>query len=209
MKLNKTSILLATLCALLVPFALSAADKDPGHKEHATETGEHADHTGHDHAKGAEDGEDHKEEAGHDQDGDEHAGHDHGKKVVGPNGGKVFMSVEPHVEFFVTKDRKIQITFLDHDNKVVPAGEQTIRVICGKRSAPTRLTFVKKDKVLVSDKALPGGMNIPTVMQIKTEPTAKSVMERFNLNLNDCPSCDYLEYACTCVHGDAHEGHDH
>lgn len=184
MKLN-TSIL-AGLCALLAPLALNAA---PEKDEHA----------GHDHAKA--------------EVKDEHAGHDHDNPAPGPNGGKIFTTVEPHAELFVTKDRKIQITFLDHDNKVVPATKQSVSIICGKRSAPTRLTFEKQDNALVSTKALPAGMLIPTVMQIKTAPTAKSVMTRFNLNLNPCPTCEALEYCCTCPHGgdekDPHAGHDH
>lgn len=176
-----TTPILAGLCALLSPFALGAA---PEEDEHA----------GHDHDKETAHG--------------EHAGHDHDNPGPGPNEGKVLTTVEPHIELFVTKDRKLQFTFLDHDSKVVPLTQQTISVICGKRSAPTRLTFEKKGDSLVSTKPLPQGNLIPTVLQIKTSPTAKSVMNRFNLNLNDCPTCKHLEYACTCEHG-GHEGHGH
>jgi hypothetical protein len=38
----------------------------------------------------------------------DHDGHDHGKhakKIAGPNGGRVLTGVEPHLEFFLTKDR--------------------------------------------------------------------------------------------------------
>ena len=52
------------------------------------------------------------------------------------------------------------------------------------------------------------GNNLPVIVQIKSKPDAKTVIEKFTLNLSDCPGCDYLEYACTCDHGD-HEGHDH
>ena len=181
----KTPIL-AGLCALLAPLALNAA---PEKDEHA----------GHDHAKEAAQ--------------DEHAGHDHDNPAPGPNEGKVFTNVEPHVELFVTKDRKLQFTFVDHDSKAVPVTDQTVMVICGKRSAPTRLTFEKQGDSLVSTKPLPEGKLIPTVLQIKTSPTARNVMNRFNLNLNDCPTCKHLEYACSCPHGgdekDPHAGHDH
>lgn len=193
MKLKKPSILLASLCALLVPLALNAADKDDKHAGHDRDGEEQAkdEHAGHDY--------DGAKEAGAKEAGDEHAGHDHAKKVAGPNGGRIITSVEPHIEFFVTKDRKVQITVLGHDNKAVPAGEQTVRIVCGERSAPTRLVFTKKGDVLISDKPLPAGKNIPTVLQIKTKASAESVRERFNLNLNDCPGCDYLEYSCTCT----------
>ena len=41
---------------------------------------------------------------------------------------------------------------------------------------------------------------LPVIVQIKAKPDAKSVVERFVLNLSDCPGCKYLEYACTCDH---------
>ena len=42
--------------------------------------------------------------------------HKHEKKEAGPNGGKILTAMEPHAEFFVTSDRKVQITFLGQDN---------------------------------------------------------------------------------------------
>jgi len=140
---------------------------------------------------------------------DEHEGHDHDKAEAGPNGGKVIHEVEPHLEFFVTKDRKVQITALGEDGKAMPIGEQTVRVTGGSRSNPTKMSFEKKGDVLISNIAFPEGNDFPVVVQIKTAPDAKTVMEKFNLNLADCPTCDYKEYACTCDHGDDHEGHDH
>ncbi len=127
--------------------------------------------------------------------------HKHEAKV-GPNGGKVLHEVEPHAEFFVTKDRKIQVTFLNDDGKAIAPGAQTISVTCGKRSAPTRMKFAKKGTSFLSDKALPKGMKIPTVVQIKLTPKAKAKTIRFNLNLEDCPGCKYLEYACICPHAE-------
>lgn len=139
-----------------------------------------------------------------------HEGHDHAhdKAQAGPNGGKVLHEVEPHLEFFVTEDRKVQITALGEDGKAMPIGEQTVRVTGGSRSNPTRMTFEKEGDVLLSDVAFPEGNDFPVVVQIKPTPDAETVIEKFNLNLVDCPTCDYQEYACTCEHGD-HEGHDH
>lgn len=141
----------------------------------------------------------------HDHDHD----HDHDHVIAGPNGGRVLVGVEPHLEFFVTKDGKVQITAVTHDEKpkAIELGEQSVKVIAGKRTKPTRLAFAKEGKVLVSDGTLPEGKNFPVVVQIKTSPDAKTVIEKFQLNLNDCPTCDYLEYACTCDHG--HDDHDH
>lgn len=127
--------------------------------------------------------------------------HDHAAKA-GPTGGKLITKVEPHVEFFVTKDKKVEIRFVDDDNKVVAPAEQVINVTLGDRSAPTKLTFTKDGDKLVSDKAVPEGNDLPTVVQIKATPDAKSVTEKFNLNLAQCPTCKNKEYACTCDHGD-------
>ncbi|MEM7600003.1 MAG: hypothetical protein AAF357_01150 [Verrucomicrobiota bacterium] len=147
----------------------------------------------------------HEEHEGHD--------HDHDHAEAGPNGGKVLVGVEPHLEFFVTEDRKVQITALGEDGEAVPIGEQTVRIIGGSRSNPTRMTLAKTGDVLVSDIAFPDGNDFPVVVQIKPSSDAKTIIEKFNLNLVDCPTCDYKEYACTCCHdedGDHdHEGHDH
>lgn len=139
----------------------------------------------------------------------DHEGHDHAHIVAGPNGGRVIMDVEPHLEFLVNADRSVTITALDEDNKAATIGKQTVSVIAGKRTSPTRLKFEAKGGVLVSDGKLPAGNDFPVVVQIKPKKLAKKVMAKFNLNLNDCPTCDYKEYACACCHGDDHEGHDH
>ena len=133
--------------------------------------------------------------------------HKHEAKA-GPNGGKVIHEVVPHAELFVTKDRKIQVTILDEKGKATAPGEQSIAVVCGKRNAPTRMRFAKKGNSFLSDKPLPKGMNIPTIVRFKMSSKAKAITVRFNLNLEDCPSCDYLEYACTCHHGEEGD-HDH
>ncbi|MDQ8190232.1 hypothetical protein [Roseibacillus persicicus] len=157
-------------------------------------------------------GHDHKEHTEH-KDHDDHEGHDHGK-LAGPNGGRILTDTEPHLEFFVTKDRKVKITVVDDHGKALPLGKQSVDVIAGDRKNPIVMKFTKEGDSLVSDKAFPEGNDFPVVVSIKTTPDAKKVRSKFNLNLADCPSCDYLEYACTCAHGeeegeDGHEGHDH
>ena len=132
--------------------------------------------------------------------------HDHEHETkAGPTGGKLITEVEPHVEFFVNKDNKVEIRFIDDDMKVVARGEQVISVTLDDRSAPTKLSFTKEGNMLISDKAIPEGENLPTVVQIKTTPDAKSVTEKFNLNLEQCPTCKNKEYACTCAHGEEEE----
>ncbi|MGK0189506.1 MAG: hypothetical protein ACI9R3_005323 [Verrucomicrobiales bacterium] len=133
--------------------------------------------------------------------------HDHAEKVAGPNGGRVITSVEPHLEFFVTKDRKVQLTFLDDHNKPKEVADANLKLTGGKRLTPTRMKFTLEKGAYVSDKTLPEGNMIPIVLQIKTDKKAKKITEKFDLNLSDCPSCKYLEYACICDH--SHDDHEH
>lgn len=132
--------------------------------------------------------------------------HDHEHIVAGPTGGRLITEVEPHAEFFVNQDNKIEIRFFDHDNEPVAPGAQTVSVIMGERSKPTKLAFAKDGDKLISDQAIPAGNMLPTVVQIKATPDSKTVTERFNLNLEKCPTCEYREYACICEH---EEDHDH
>lgn len=131
----------------------------------------------------------------------DHSEHAEAKKKAGPNGGRILTEVEPHAEFFVTKERKLQITFLDEAGKAVAPAAQTVTVTTGSRSAPTKISFEKTETGFLSTTALPEGMNLPAIVQIKPDAEAKSIIVRFNINLADCPECDSLEYACTCDHG--------
>lgn len=178
----KTKTTIAITVALLTPW-LFAQDKAP--KD---------DHADHDHA-------DHSEET-----------HADVKTLEGPNKGRIITATEPHVEFFVTGDRKILLTFLDDENKPVALEAPVVSAIGGERANPTRMTFEASGEggALLSDIALPEGKNIPIIIQIKTAPDADNVTEKFNINLSKCPTCIHLEYACICNHGEeGHEGYDH
>jgi len=162
---------------------------------HPTYAGPH-DHDAHDH-------ENPESEHGHPEHGDE-------KAEAGPNGGRIITSVEPHFEFYLTAERKVQITFLNDESEVIAPKEQVVSLIGGDRQNPARLRFVSQGSTLVSDQALPEGNNLPIILSIKPDSKSKTVRERFNLNLSSCPTCKYKEYACICAHGEAgHEGHDH
>jgi hypothetical protein len=124
----------------------------------------------------------------------------HEKAVGGPNGGRLLTALEPHAEFLLLPDRKVQITFLDADDKPAPPTGQTVTVTTGSRLAPTTLAFAKAGDVLVSTNPVPAGDNLPVVVQIKPSPEARAVVERFNLNLALCPDCNRREYACVCDH---------
>ena len=165
----------------------------------------------HDHSANHDDHDGHDEDDDHGHGHDHGDGDDHGSITTGPNGGRVLMEIEPHLEFFVTDDKKVMITAVSdgEDPKAVPMGEQSVKVIAGDRLDPTRLAFAKDGDSLISDIALPDGMDIPVVVQIKATPDAKTVIAKFQANLKDCPTCDFKEYACACDHGHAHGDHDH
>jgi hypothetical protein len=122
------------------------------------------------------------------------------RKVAGPNGGRILKSVTPHAEFFVTKDRKVQFTFLDATNQPVAPAGQSVTVTTGDRAKPTVLTFSRQGNALVSDAVLPAGNNLPAVIELKPAPDAAPVVEKLNVNLSTCGECKHAEYACTCGH---------
>lgn len=127
-----------------------------------------------------------KENAKHDHD------HDH---EVGPSGGRILHNVEPHAEFFVNKDNKVEIRFINDKNKVIDFNPTNLSVTTGTRKNPVKMTFVKLGDKLISEQSLPEGNNNPTVVQIKTTPDAKVATEKFNLNLSKCPHTGHPEYA--------------
>ncbi len=180
-----TKSLAAALCVCALPFFASCnKGQDHGH--------DHDHDDGHEHADGDDD---------HDHDHD----HDHGPaKEAGPNGGRLLTEGEPHLEFLVTNDKKVKLTFLDENKKAVPVGDKKVSVTLGDRSNPTKLTFPEGADPLVSENTIPEGNDYPVVVQILASADAKPLFEKFNLNMEDCPTCDYLEYACTCDHA-----HDH
>jgi hypothetical protein len=130
---------------------------------------------------------------------DDH-GHTHAKKTPGPHGGRVVESVKPHIEIFITEDRKMKISVLDDHYKVVDPGALTVTATGGSRVEPVHLHFSKSGTSLISKESLPEGNKVPVVVTIKSEPEAKAVYERFNVNMAGCGSCDYPEYACICGH---------
>ncbi|MBK1792735.1 hypothetical protein [Persicirhabdus sediminis] len=125
--------------------------------------------------------------------------HDHAE-VAGPNHGRILHDVSPHAELFVTADRLVKITFIDDEGKAIAPAEQSISAVCGNRSAPTKLTFAKTGDSFTSEQPLPAGTNVATVLQVKMSPDAQTKNIRINLNLADCPTCDFQEYACNCEH---------
>jgi hypothetical protein len=122
------------------------------------------------------------------------------KRDAGPNGGRIIATAAPRAEFFVTADRKVQITFLDPAGKPLAPAAQIVTVTTGDRLAPTKLVFAKQATALTSTAPLPAGNNLPIVIQIKSTPTTPMVTAKFTLDLSVCGDCKYAEYACTCAH---------
>jgi hypothetical protein len=132
------------------------------------------------------------------------------EKIKAPNGGRIIEAVTPHAEFLVTPDKKIEVRFLDEAGKVIAPAAQVVTVTMGDRAAPTKLAFAKDGDKLVSDKVIPDGKELPVVLQIKTTPDAKTVAEKFNLNMATCPECKFSEYACACDHAtEKKTSHEH
>lgn len=179
MKMTKTILIALSATAIYGLTACDDHDHDHDHKGH--------DHgsKGHDHGEGE----------------NEHGDHDHDTVEAGPNGGRILTSVEPHAEFLVTEDRKVKISFLDDDMKPVPVEEQSVKVVAGDRKSPTNLSFQKSGDFLISEQVLPDGNDFPVIVQLKASAAAKKFeTERFNLNLTQCPTCEFKEYACACEH---------
>ena len=107
---------------------------------------------------------------------------------------------EPAVEFIVQEDRTVVIQLLDENRNPVTPTNQVITLIGGERTSPTSLAFAKKGNRLVSDQPILEGASIPVVLQIMASANAAVVREKFNINLSECPTCDYQEYACVCGH---------
>jgi hypothetical protein len=127
------------------------------------------------------------------------------KKEAGPNGGRIITAVEPHLEFYVTPERRVEITALNAENKPTKLGGQVISVTAGERSKPTKLEFKDEGGKLVSTNKLPEGNDYPVSVSIKPNASGKAVYEKFNCNFDKCPTCKYPEYACICAHAEKNE----
>ena len=127
-------------------------------------------------------------------------GHTHEKRTAGPNRGRVITGVEPRAEFFVTPERKVQITFLGKDGTAIAPAAQVATVTAGERAAPTKLTFERKANVLLSTSVLPAGNDFPVVVEIVPSPGAAKIVEKFYFDSSICGECKNAEYACICAH---------
>lgn len=128
------------------------------------------------------------------------------KTVAGPKGGRLLDSKPARAEFFVNKDRKVEITFYDADLKPVALAEQSVEVRVGKDA----LRLEPRDGALVSATPLPGEHEFLVVVRIT--PKSGDKPQNFRIQYHDgmCGGCKLAEYACTCDdHGAEGGGHHH
>lgn len=123
------------------------------------------------------------------------------KIVAGPKGGRLLESEPYKAEFFVTADRKVEITFYDATLKPVDPGAQVVTVTAEPSSGKAKLELEKTATGFVSKTALPAGDPYRVVVQTRASADAKPKNFRVDLNLAKCGECQKVEYACTC------EGH--
>ena len=123
------------------------------------------------------------------------------KIVAGPKGGRLLESEPNKAEFFVTADRKVEITFYNAALKSVDAGAQVVTVTAEPGSGKVKLDLEKTATGFISKTALPAGEPYRVVVQTRASAEAKPKNFRVDLNLEMCGECKKKEYACTC------EGH--
>lgn len=123
------------------------------------------------------------------------------KPAPGPKGGRLLDSTPLKAEFFVTADRRVEITFYDdHGNPILP-GDQVVAVIAEPGSGRLALAMEKTTEGFASQSPLPAGEPYRVVVQIRSTPDAKPQNFRVDLVLAPCGECQRAEYACIC------EGH--
>jgi hypothetical protein len=123
------------------------------------------------------------------------------KTVAGPKGGRLLATAPHAAEFFVTKDRKVEVTFYDAQQKVVAPGERVVTVTAEPKSGRTPVALVPTASGFVSSAPLPApGEVYRVVVQIRDNATARPQNFRLDLNLGQCGECKYAEYACSCAH---------
>src|SRR5688572_7155637 len=120
------------------------------------------------------------------------------KIVGGPKGGRLLEVDGQKAEFFVTKDKKIEITFYDAALKPVAPAEQVVAITAEPKSGRTKVDLEKTATGYVSKTTVPEGTPYRVVVQMRAKPDAKPQNFRVDLDLANCSGCSRSEYACTC-----------
>lgn len=122
------------------------------------------------------------------------------KIVGGPKGGRLLESQPLRAEFFVNRDRKVEITFYDAALKPVAPTAQVVSVIVEAKDGRKPLDFQRNASGFVSGASLPAGEPYRVVVQIREKPDARPQNFRVQYDQEVCGGCNRAEYACTCGH---------
>ncbi len=120
--------------------------------------------------------------------------------VTGPRKGAVLEFTGGKVEFFITKERKVSLGFLDASLKPMPLQTVEIKLSAEPKSGAVTMELEPKAEFLESKTALPEGEGYTIVVQIKADQTDKLINHRITMNTHFCEGCQGPEYACTCDH---------
>ena len=120
------------------------------------------------------------------------------KIVAGPKGGKLLETSAQKTEFFVNKDRKVEINFYDAALKPIAPGAQVVTVTAEPKSGRQQLEFDKTATGFVSKTKLPEGDPYRVVVQLRDNADARPQNFRVEFNLEKCGECKLSEYACIC-----------
>ena len=119
--------------------------------------------------------------------------------VAGPKGGRLLFADPVRAEFFVTAERRVEISFYDRVGKLVPPGAATVMVTAETTNGRVAVPLAPKELTLVSVEPLPPGDPYRVVVRVRPSPEVRPSNFRIELNLHECGECQRAEYACTCA----------
>ena len=121
------------------------------------------------------------------------------KVVGGPKAGRLLDAGAQKAEFFVTKDRKAEITFYDAGLKPATLAAQVVAITAEPKSGRKTVELEKTANGYISKTALPESKEpYRVVVQLREKPDASPKNYRIDLDLETCGECKRGEYACTC-----------
>jgi hypothetical protein len=123
------------------------------------------------------------------------------KATAGPRGGRLLDATPQRAEFFVTKERRLEITFLDAARRPVAPGEREVLVTAELPAGRTPIALAKTATGFASSAPCPAAAeSARVVVQIREKPGARPQNFRLDLKLETCGECKLAEYACICSH---------